>query len=372
MERFRIRPEIYQFDTFKEFIEDIPLGEKDLLVTQKLIYELFIKDLNLRCHVIFPREFGKGEPSDIMIDGIVNKVKDICYNRVIAAGGGTAIDIAKLLSLKKFDYVEQLFEEPSRVVRDKKLIIIPATCGTGSEVTNISITTLTKKGTKLGIANDELFADKAVLISELISTLPFKFFCFSSIDALVHATEAFLSPKANDYTDIFAQKAISEILKAFKTLMVKGQKERKNVEKKVLVASNYAGIAFGNAGTAVVHALAYPLSGTYHVAHGEANYQFYSEVLKKYYDKNPKGKIKIFVEFVADILECNANVEVFKKIEELFASMVPKKRLREYGMKESEISSFAISIEKEQQRLLVNNYVFLSIEEFKDIYRTLY
>jgi 4-hydroxybutyrate dehydrogenase len=154
--------------------------------------------------------------------------------------------------------------------------------------------------------------------------------------------------------------------------MVKGQKERKNVEKEVLVASNYAGIAFGNAGTAAVHALAYPLSGTYHVAHGEANYQFYSEVLKKYYDKNPKGKIKIFVEFVADILECNANVEVFEKIEELFALMVPKKRLREYGMKESEISSFAISVEKEQQRLLVNNYVFLSVEEFKDIYRTLY
>ena len=123
MERFRIRPEIYQFDTFKEFIEDIPLGEKDLLVTQKLIYELFIKDLNLKCHVIFPREFGKGEPSDIMVDGIVNKVKDICYNRVIAAGGGTVIDTAKLLSLKKFDYVEQLFEDPSRVVRDKKLII---------------------------------------------------------------------------------------------------------------------------------------------------------------------------------------------------------------------------------------------------------
>ncbi|MFR6334077.1 MAG: iron-containing alcohol dehydrogenase, partial [Eisenbergiella sp.] len=105
--------------------------------------------------------------------------------------------------LKNVSPVEDLYDGRLEIVKDKELVLVPTTCGTGSEVTNIAILALNKKGTKKGLAVDEMYADSAVLIPELLGGLPFKFFAASSIDALIHAVES-ACPQRNEMTSCSA------------------------------------------------------------------------------------------------------------------------------------------------------------------------
>jgi len=146
-----------------------------------------------------------------MVEAIYNDIKGT-YKRIIAIGGGTIIDIAKIFALKNVLPILDLYDGKIPPIKEKELILIPTTCGTGSEVTNISILSLISRGTKRGLAVDEMYADSAVLIPELMNSLPFPIFATSSIDALIHAIESSLSPKANESTRLFGYRAIEMIL----------------------------------------------------------------------------------------------------------------------------------------------------------------
>jgi 4-hydroxybutyrate dehydrogenase len=138
------------------------------------------------------------------------------------------------------------------------------------------------------------------------------------------------------------------------------------------VESNYAGIAFGNAGVGAVHSLSYPLGGNYHVPHGEANYQFFTEVFKTYNRLKPDGKIKEINRLLAAILKSSDVSNIYTDLEKFLGNLIPKNKLRTYGMKDEEKVIFTDSVIEKQQRLLGNNYVFLSRDEILNIYSTLY
>lgn len=371
MKQLSIRPDIYTFDTCKEFLENFKIGKEDLVITSKHTYASYFEKYNLDTNVIFIRKYGSGEPSDEMVEAIYEDTKDIDYKRVIAIGGGSVLDVSKLFALKTISPVVDLFEHKLEFIKDKELILIPTTCGTGSEITNISILELKSKHTKLGLAVDELYADLAIMIPELLEDLPFKFFATSSIDALIHAIESSVSPKATSYTEMFSYKAMEMILEGYKEIEKNGPEARIPILKEFLIASNYAGIAFGNAGCGAVHAMSYPLGANYHVAHGEANYQMFIGVFKTYQRLKPEGKIAKLNQFLAGILNCKEN-EVYVKIEELLNVLIPKKQLREYGLKEEELREFTQSVMTKQGRLMANNYVELSEETVYEIYRSLY
>ncbi|HHY90172.1 MAG TPA: 4-hydroxybutyrate dehydrogenase [Clostridiales bacterium] len=372
MKNFALKPQIHSFKYFKEFAEEFKIGEGDLVITHEFIYEPFMKELNLKADFIFQEKYGVGEPSDEMIDKIFADFPKKEIKRIIAVGGGTVIDISKLFVIKGATNTLDLFERKIPFVRDKELIIVPTTCGTGSEVTNISIAEIKSKGTKMGLATDELLADYAVLIPELIKGLPYKFFVASSIDALIHAVESYVSPKSNVFTEIFAVKAIEMIMNGYMAILEKGEEYRFELLEDFAIASNFAGIAFGNTGVGAVHAMSYPLGGTYHVPHGEANYQFFTEVFKTYNKKNPDGKIKEINQILAKILKIDADADVYGELEKVLNKLLVKKPLREFGMKEEEIELFTDSVIATQQRLLVNNYVPLTREDMLAIYRALY
>ncbi len=141
--------------------------------------------------------------------------------------------------------------------------------------------------------------------------------------------------------------------------------------KEMLIASNYAGIAFGNTGVGAVHALSYPLGGNYHVPHGEANYQFFTEVFKFYYKKKPFGNITEVNALLAHLLETDTE-HVYEELDYLLGKLLSKKPLHTYGMKPEEIDGFTGNVLQTQQRLLANNHVELTREEIKEIYSTLY
>lgn len=371
MKLLQLVSEIYKFDTTKEFSEFFNIGKGDLILTNEFLYRSFLEKYTNGSDVIFQEKYGTGEPSDQMINEIIKDIGDKKYERIVALGGGTVIDIAKLLRLKYTKDSLDLFDGKVPLIKDKKLIIVPTTCGTGSEVTNISVAELKSKHTKKGIAADQLYADYAVLIPEVVKGLPYKFFVTSSVDALVHATESYLSPKATPYTELFSIEAVKLILGGYIKILEKGENYRTQIIDNFVLGSNYAGIAFGNAGCGAVHALSYPIGGNYHVPHGEANYLFFTEIFETYVKKNPDGKIKKLNSILAYILDCNQE-NVYEELSKVLDKLLPRKPLKEYGMKKEEIEIFTDSVIKGQKRLLANNYEPLSREEIMNIYKKLY
>lgn len=366
-----MKPEIQKYKTCKEFCEDFKVCEDDLFVTNEYIYNPNFSQLGLKCHVIFQEKYGAGEPSDEMVEAIYKDIKDINYKRVFAVGGGTIIDICKLFALKNVSPVLDLYDKTVQPIRDKEVILVPTTCGTGSEVTNISILELKSRHTKLGLAVDELYADYAVLVPELLEGLPFKFFATSSIDALIHAVESYVSPKATPYTEVFALKAMEMIIEGYKVIAAKGQEARLTLLEDFLIASNFAGISFALAGTGAVHAMSYPFGAGYHVPHGEANYCFFTEVFKVYQELQPEGKIVKLNNHLAKLLNCNSDV-VFPELESLLTAIIEKKPLHEYGVKEEELKDFTENVMTKQGRLMANCYTPLNEEQVLGIYKALY
>lgn len=370
MKQLMIKPSIYKYDTAKAFAEEFAIGEGDLVISNSYIYTPFFGDLNLKCDVLFQENYGVGEPSDDMAEGMYRDIKG-SYKRIIAIGGGTVIDISKIFALKKPSPVLDLFDGVTPLEKDKELVLVPTTCGTGSEVTNISVLALNSRNTKKGLADDALFADSAVMLPCLLTSLPPQVFGASSIDALIHAVESALSPKASTLTKLFSYKAIEMILTSYQVMAEKGPDSRNDLLGEFLQASTYAGIAFGNAGCATVHAMSYPLGGVYHVPHGESNYAMFTGVLKKYMEYKQDGEIAVFNTFLSKLLHCSEDV-AYQELETLLNVILPKKALREYNMTEKDIDEFTDSVMENQTRLLANSFVDLTKDDIRAIYKSLY
>ena len=369
--QFRVKPNICQIDTCQEFCNYFKIGKGDLILTNRTYFEGYLDAYVGDATVVYLKKYGKGEPTDLMVEALYQDIKQVIYNRVIAIGGGSIVDVAKIIAQEKVSPVVDLFEKKFPTKKAKELVIVPTTCGTGSEVTSVSVIELTVRGTKLGLQTDEEFADYAVLIPELLMKLPFRFFATSSIDALIHAIESYLSPKANSFTEMFSIEAIQLILHGYQEIVTYGEEVRNNYMKDFLLASTYAGIAFGNAGCAAVHAMSMPFSGTYHVPHGEANYVVFTEVFKTYNRLAPDGKIQSLNRILTTILGGDGS-DVYDRLELLLSAILPKKTLKEYGVKEEELPLFTENVMTKQGRLTANNYTPLSREEVFHIYQNLY
>ena len=374
MKELLVKPEVQSFSTFAEFASGFDLNRDDLILTNEFIYRPIMEKENLSCKYIFQEKYGTGEPTDIMADQILEEMNRTTCKRVIAVGGGTIIDIAKVLILEGAVNVDVLYDKEC-LTKEKELIIVPTTCGTGSEVTNLAIINRTRKGTKMGLGSPAMYADYAVLIPEFLKTLPYYVFATSSIDALIHAVESYLSPSRTDYTEIFSEAAIRMILSGYCRIANEGQDARFADSEMYLKASDFAGIAFGNSGCAAVHAMSYALGGKYHVPHGESNYQFFTDVLNKYQEKQPEGKIRELEEMIrritneAGYMPGSPAMNGIRILESLLSKVLEKKPMSAFGAVQEDIRPFAESTVENQQRLLKNNYVPLSTEEIEEIYQ---
>ena len=164
MQALKLVPTIHYFDTFKEFNDEFKLGRGDILVTNQWMYDPYVKPIGIDIPVIFQEKYGKGEPSDEMINAMKKDMDAYDYDRIVAFGGGTIVDICKVLSLEVPAESVKLFTGEVPLKRVKELIVVPTTCGTGSEVTNVAIAELKYLHTKKGIAAEETFANTAVQI----------------------------------------------------------------------------------------------------------------------------------------------------------------------------------------------------------------
>lgn len=373
MKQFQIKPVIQCFDRFSDFIDSVQLGPNDCILTARTLYQQWLQPLHSESRALIFEDYGRGEPTDEMVERILTDFNTSGCTRVIAIGGGSILDIAKLLALKPSQStVQELFDGQVQPTKDKELMLVPTTCGTGSEMTCIAIVGIPSKKTKKGLAVPALYADRAILIPELLYSLPKSVVVTSSLDALTHALESFVAPRAHAYSELFSIEAIRLLLKAYQTLAAEADDGIRSVAGDLLRASNYAGIAFGNVGVGAVHALAYPLGENYHVFHGEACARFINAVFQVYRDKNPEGKLHRLTELLAQLFDCSETQDPWRELALLINRLQPEKPLREYGMAATDIESFADSVVREQQRLLVNDYVDLSRDEIRDVYQRLW
>lgn len=366
MKQLGLSSELYKFSTCKEFADAFHLNENDLIITCKYIFEPYFGHLDIPSQIIYQEAFGQGEPNDDMVNSMRDTVNRN-YNRVIGIGGGTVLDISKLFALKQMTPLLDLFQGKIKSEKKCDLVLVPTTCGTGSEVTNVAILGFHKLGTKLRLATTEMYADSAVLIPQLIEKLPRHFFATSSIDALIHAIESSLSPLSTPFSLLFGHTAIQIIVKGYTRIKNEGYEVLGELLEDFLIASTYAGIAFGQAGCGAVHAMSYPLSGKYHVAHGEANYALLTSVLKKYAKKECSEKYDETVNVLKYSLGCEFG-EVAEKLDELLSAVLEKKPMSAYGTTIEDVEVFADSVLEYQQVIMSHNPTLLSKQDVIDIY----
>jgi 4-hydroxybutyrate dehydrogenase len=372
MRLFSLPTQIHCFDTAGEFWREFNVGAGDLVFTHRFIYDAYLAALPSACDFLFYEQFGTGEPTHTLVDAVRRAISPRAYRRIVAVGGGAVADTAKFLALDGSHPALDFLEKRAPLVKGKALVIVPTTCGTGSEVTNLAVLAVEEKETKFGLGGDAFYAEYAVLIPELLASLPYDYFFYSAVDALIHAAESLVSPRSNSYTELFSLQAISLILASFRHIAEHGRDARFGQLKQLLLASNYAGIAFGNTGVAAVHALSYPLGGKYHVPHGQANYQFFVPVFRAYDRLRPDGHIRVLRSAIATALTVDSDHGVWSALELLLSRLLPQKQLREYGMTTDEIDSFTYSVLEKQQRLLSNNYVELDRACIRAIYAARY
>ncbi|MDY3617960.1 iron-containing alcohol dehydrogenase [Agathobaculum sp.] len=374
MKEFKMYADIVYEDSFKAFMESENLGASDFILTNEFLYNQYVKLLNPTCGSLFIEAYGKGEPTTEMVDEIKAQIPT-GVKRLIAIGGGSVIDIAKMCSLHvSSNKTEDLFDlspEAEKPTRIYDVYAVPTTCGTGSEVTNACAVELSSLHTKRGLNSPLMFPAKSVLIPELISGLPYKFFATSSIDALIHATESYLSPKASPVSELFSKEAIRLILEGYQYIVKNGLDKWTDLAQEFINASNFAGLAFCSAGCAAVHALSYPLGGGYHIPHGEANQLVFAATFRKYKEKQPVGKINDLEKLWGDLLGVSAD-QALEAAFKLFDEVQPRKPLKEFGISDSEFQGFAEGVMAGQTRLLNNNYVPLTVEDMVEIYKSVY
>ncbi len=218
-------------------------------------------------------------PEPILVEALSAAKQNGC-DGVIGLGGGSSMDVAKVLSVlmaSDQNLVSMYGVDKVTGVR-LPLIQIPTTAGTGSEATMVSVIT-TGETTKAGIVSRTLLADAVILDAQLTLGLPPLITAATGIDAMVHAIESYTSVRLkNPISDMLALKALRLLSTNIKTVIKHGN----NVEARqaMLVGAMYAGEAFANAPVAAVHALAYPLGGNYHIPHGLTNSLVLPHVLR--------------------------------------------------------------------------------------------
>ncbi|MBQ6321703.1 MAG: iron-containing alcohol dehydrogenase [Lachnospiraceae bacterium] len=370
MKSFRLDTGIQEFPDFAACAESYGLDEQDLILTNEYIYHPAISQLSLPCQTLFQEKFGMGEPTDEMVNAILKSLEGTSFRRIIAVGGGTIIDIAKVLAVAgPGEQMDDLYEKMPELTKHHELIIVPTTCGTGSEVTNIAVVSRVSRGVKQGLVSPAMYAEEAALICGMLDTLPYKVFATSSIDAMIHAVESYLSPNGAPISRIFSEEALMIIVKRWVDALAAGGGDAwKAYAADFLRASNYAGIAFGYAGCAAVHALSYPIGSVHHVPHGQSNQLMFADVMRKYKEKTSEGRMNDLEELLAGILGCD-KAGAMDRLYEVMDAVCAKDTLREHGVTEDELAVYSENVLKTQQRLLKNNYVELTYEDILDIYR---
>lgn len=259
------------------------MGKKALIVTDQVMIQLgncakveaALKNQGIAYSIY--AEIS-GEPTDEMIQKGLKMYQEEGCDFLVALGGGSPIDSMKAIgSLTEkggeiSDYMGKVID-----VKMPPMAAIPTTAGTGSEATQFTIITDTKKDIKMLLKGKALMPDLAVIDPQFTMTAPPAITAATGLDALCHAVEAYTSRKAQTLSDTFALSAVKRIMEYLPAAYETGRDEKARVE--MSVAALEAGIAFNNASVTLIHGMSRPIGALFHVAHGLSNAMLLKECL---------------------------------------------------------------------------------------------
>ena len=340
------------------------LGAKVLVVTDSGLRKLGLCDpaiasLEQAGAIVTVFDKVEADPSRATLMRAVEAGRAAGVTGVAGFGGGSSLDVAKLaaLLLGSGENLDEAWGVAQAKGPRLPLALVPTTAGTGSEVTPVSIITVGEEE-KRGVSSPAILPDVAVLDAELTLGLPAAITAATGVDAMVHAIEAYASKNANNnpLSKMLAKQALRLLGANIETAVFNGR----DVEARgaMLLGSMLAGQAFANSPVAAVHALAYPIGGTFHVPHGLSNALVLPHVLRY----NAPDAAHLYAEIAADAFphlaeEEGAQGRCAAFIEELAAlskKLGMQTKLREVGIGEEHLAKMASDAMK-QQRLLVNN-----------------
>jgi alcohol dehydrogenase len=312
------------------------------------------------------------DPPESVVMDAVSSAQAFGCDGVIGFGGGSSMDVAKLLAvlIKGEQQLADIYGVDQISGGRLPLIQVPTTAGTGSEATMVSIIT-TGETTKAGVVSRTLLADKVILDAKLTLGLPPAVTAATGIDAMVHAIEAYTSKRLkNPLSDMLAREALRLMANNISTAVKQG--DNLQAREAMLLGAMLAGQAFANAPVAAVHALAYPLGGNYHIPHGLSNSLVLPHVLRF----NAPAAAELYAELAPIILpdrELPSDpLEVSELLAEHFLQLAAdlglQTQLSQMNIAESDLPKLAEEAML-QQRLLINNPRELSFDDALSIYQ---
>lgn len=353
------------------------LGESVMIVTDAGLRKLGMLDAAVtslehagRKVVIF--DAVEADPSRETLMKAVEFGRAAGVTGLVGFGGGSPMDVAKLtaLLLGSGEDLDQAWGVAQAKGPRLPLVLIPTTAGTGSEVTPVSIITVGAEE-KRGVSSPVILPDIAILDADLTVGLPAAITAATGVDAMVHAIEAYAStsPNNNPLSKMLAREALRLLGANIETAVFDGG--NKDARGQMLLGSMLAGQAFANSPVAAVHALAYPIGGTFHIPHGLSNALVLPHVLRF----NAIAAHEVYVEIAADAFPELSAVEgsqarcaaFIDALAGLSAKLGLPPRLRDVDIPESAIGKMA-SDAMVQQRLLVNNPREVTEQDAADIY----
>ena len=322
MQWFKVPERIYHEMGSLQYLEKLPDVERVMIVTDRVMAQLGYVEkveyhLRKRRKPVMIDVFTDVEP-DPSVDTVLNgaeAMRKFKPDTIIALGGGSAMDAAKGmwlfyenkdadfddLRLKFMDIRKRVYKFP-KLGRQAKMVAIPTTSGTGSEVTSFAVITDKVNNIKYPLADYELTPDVAIIDPTFVMSVPPAVTADTGLDVLTHAIEAYVSIMATDYTDALAMKAIQMVFEYLpKSYKGANTAEGKEAREKMHNASCIAGMAFANAFLGVNHSLAHKLGSEFHIPHGRANAILLPHVIE--YNATMPSKFAAFPKyksFVAD------------------------------------------------------------------------
>ncbi len=295
---FRVPPKVYfKRGCLPVALSDLTGKKRAFIVTDKPLFELgmtdqvtdLLEDMGLECEVFFE---VKPDPDLATIEKGTDRMQVFEPDVIIALGGGSPMDAAKIMWLK-YEHPDVEFKDMAmrfmdirkRVYTFPKLgakalmVAIPTTSGTGSEVTPFAVVTDQVTGKKYPIADYELTPNMAICDANLVMSMPKALTAYSGVDALTHAIEALVSVVATDYTNSLALESIRILFKYLPRAYAQGATDAVAREK-IHNAATMAGMAFANAFLGLCHSMAHKLGAMFDLPHGLSNALLINEVIR--------------------------------------------------------------------------------------------
>ena len=301
----------------------------------------------------------EADPSVDTLMAAVDKARQIDATGIVGFGGGSSMDVAKLTALLvgSNENLAEVWGVDNAQGPRLPLVLIPTTAGTGSEVTPIAIMTI-GQDEKRGVSSAVILPDVAILDPLLTTSLPASITAATGIDAMVHAIEGYASRGTNNnpISKILATQSLSLLGANLELAVTDGT----NIKARgaMLLGSMLAGMAFANSPVAAVHALAYPIGGTFHVPHGLSNALVLPHVLRFNAPEAAQEYAELAPFILPDIDTARNSQEVcaefIERLAALSATVGLPQKLREVGITRGDLPSMASDAMK-QIRLLVNN-----------------